>query len=267
MRRPFLLFLALTFSLLLSPFSLAADLEREKRIAENIKNSIIIGEVVTLKAGGTEFLALIDNEEPEIIHGSVIILHGMGSNPNAPHVIHPLRSQLADLGWVTAAIQLPLASKNSSIEENLALIKESAPRIQAALSYMQENYKNRPCVIVAHSLGAMMATSFIAEQKQLTCDALVLIGLPSLPSDLPEANSIELLKSITIPILDIYGSQDLASVTTPAPIRKSALMKNNPLNRQTVISGANHAFSGLEETLSRSIHSWLTYRFKPTNNQ
>ncbi len=80
----------------------AADIAREQRLADNIKDSLIVGEVVTLQADGSEFISLINNEEPDQPRGSVIILHGMGANPNAPQVIYPLRSQLAKLGWVTA---------------------------------------------------------------------------------------------------------------------------------------------------------------------
>ncbi|MEO1962804.1 MAG: DUF3530 family protein [Cycloclasticus sp.] len=239
---------------------------REKRIADNIKDSLIIGEVMMLKANNDEFIALINNEEPDIIRGSVIILHGMGSNPNAPQIVHPLRSQLAELGWITASIQLPITAQDASISENLALIKESGPRIQSALNYMHENYKNTRCVLIAHSLGSIMTASFLASQEKNVCDAVVLIGLPTLPSDLPEANSVELIKKINIPTLDIYGSQDLASVKKLAPTRKLTLKKNNPLNRQIEIAGADHSFTGLDETLVRSIHSWLRYVFDETSH-
>jgi len=190
-------------------------------------------------------------------------LHGMNSNPNAPQIIHPLRSQLAEKGWVTASIQLPLAAVDASINDNLTLIKESYPRIRATLSHMHENFQNRPCVLIAHSLGAIMATSFLAEQKELACDALVLIGLPKLTSELPEANSNKLLKKIGIPTLDIYGSQDLDNVKSMAATRKLILMKTNTLNRQIEISGADHAFNGLDETLVLAIHGWLLHTFEP----
>ncbi len=235
---------------------------REQRLAENIKNSIIVGEIVTLQAEGGEFISLINNEEPDKPRGSVIILHGMGSNPNAPQVIHPLRSQLAKLGWVTAAIQLPVLAAGASINEYLELIKPSSARVQASLDYMRENFKNRPCVLIAHSLGAMVAVNFFAQQKKLACDALVLISLPTLPSELAEAQSLDLLTQIKIPTLDVFGSQDLVSVTGMATTRKLSLIKNNPLNRQIEISGADHGFNGLGDSLVHSIHGWLIHSFK-----
>ena len=266
MSKSLLPFLALSCCLLLSSLSLASDQEREKRIAENIKDSIVVGDVLSLQANGAEFIGLINNEGGEKIHGSVIILHGMGANPNAPQIIAPLRSQLTDLGWITIAIQLPIAAADASIDDYLALIKESAPRVQATLDYIRTNFPNRPCAIIAHSLGAVMATSFLAAQETSNCAASVMIGLPTLASDLPEANSIELLKKINIPILDIFGSQDLASVKKMAPSRKMTLMKNNPMSRQVEISGADHTFTGLDETLIRSIHSWLIHTLEQANH-
>jgi len=255
--------ISLFFFSLISTSLAAADIAREKHLAEQIKDSIITGEIVSLQADGNEFIGIIDNQKPRQPRGSVIILHGMGSNPNAPQLIFPLRSKLAKLGWVTASIQLPVLANGASIDEYLKLIQPSSARIQSSLNYMRENFKNRPCVLIGHSLGAMMAVNFMAQQKKLACDALVLISLPTLPSELAEAQSLELLKKINTPTLDIFGSQDLDHVIGMAATRKLSLMANNPLNRQIEISGADHSFNGLSDSLVHSVHGWLIHTFKP----
>ncbi|PCI18885.1 MAG: hypothetical protein COB62_06215 [Piscirickettsiaceae bacterium] len=236
----------------------ASDMEREKTISDAIKDSIIVGDIVALKAGDTEFIGLLNKETDVKLKGSTLILHGMGSNPNAPQVIHPLRDNLAQYGWATLAIQLPILPHDAAINDYIPLIKESMPRIEAALGYLKQNFGNQPCTLVAHSLGAIMAVQFIASKENVACDALVLIGLPTLPSDSDELNSIALLKKIKIPVFDIYGSQDLASVKQLAATRKEILRKNNTLNRQLETQGADHYFSGLDDSLALSIHSWLT---------
>jgi pimeloyl-ACP methyl ester carboxylesterase len=111
-----------------------------------------------------------------------------------------------------------------------------------------------------------MAVNFLASQEKLACDAVVLIGLPTFSSELPEANSGDLIKKITIPTLDIFGSQDLDNVKKLAPTRRLTLAKNNPFNRQIEISGADHTFTGLNDTLVRSIHNWLIHVFKKPEN-
>jgi len=260
---PLIHLIVLVFCALFNLVASAADLEREKRLADKIKDSLIVGEIASLQANGDEFIALINNQEPAQPRGSIIILHSMGAHPNSPQIIHPLRNQLADLGWVTAAIQLPVLAVDATIDDYLKQIKPGAARIQSSLDYMRHQFKNRPCVLVAHSLAAIMAVNFMAQQQKLACDALVLIGLPTIASDLPEAQSLELLKKISIPILDIYGSQDLNSVKEMAPTRQLTLLKGSPLNRQVEIPGADHTFNGLNDTLVRSVHSWLIHTFKP----
>lgn len=256
--------ITLIFCTLFNLVASAADIEREKHLAEQIKDSLIVGEIANLQANGEEFIALINNQEPAKPRGSIIILHGMSAHPNSPQIIYPLRSQLASLGWVTAAIQLPVLAADATIDDYLKQIKPSAGRIQSSLDYMRHQFKNRPCVLVAHSLGAIMAVNFMAQQQKLACDALVLIGLPTIASELPEAQSLELLKKISIPTLDIYGSQDLNSVKEMAPTRQLTLLKGSPLNRQVEIAGADHTFNGLNDTLIRSVHSWLVHIFNPT---
>jgi predicted alpha/beta-hydrolase family hydrolase len=238
--------------------STASDIEREKLLADAIKDSIIIGDVVSLKAGDTEFIGLLNKETDVKSKGVALILHGMGSNPNAPQLIHPLRDNLAQYGWSTLAIQLPILSHEAPMDDYIALVPESAPRIEASLNYLKENFPNQPCTMVAHSLGAVMAINFLASKEGISCDALVLIGLPTLPSKTDETNTIVLLEKVKIPTLDIYGSQDLPSVIQMASTRKTILSKNNALNRQQETQGADHLFTGLSEPLALSIHSWLT---------
>ncbi|ORU91284.1 MAG: hypothetical protein A6F72_03640 [Cycloclasticus sp. symbiont of Poecilosclerida sp. N] len=110
-------------------------MEREQRVAENIKKSIIVGEVISLEADGDGFICLVNNEEPEHLRG-------------------------------------------------------------------------------------------------------------------------------TIPIFDVYGTQDLDSVKKRPSTRKLTIKKNNPLLRQIEILGADHLFTGLESTLVRSIHNRLMSAFE-----
>jgi len=258
--KKYLSFFTLLFASLLGFIGItnASDIEREKMLADTIKNSIIVGDVVSLKASSTEFIGLLNKETDVKPKGVTLILHGMGSNPNSPQLIHPLRDNLAQYGWSTLAIQLPILPHDAPIDDYIALLPESTPRIEASLNYLKENFPNQPCTMVAHSLGAIMAISFLASKEGIACDALVLIGLPTPPSKTDETSAIALLEKVKIPTLDIYGSQDLPSVIQMASTRRTILSKNNALNRQQETQGADHLFTGLSEPLALSIHSWLT---------
>lgn len=253
-------FLSLSFGL-----ANASDLEREKKIADAIKEHIVIGEVAELKAGNTPFIALINDDTTEPVVGKIILLHGMGSNPNSPNLIQPLRDHLATHGWATAAIQLPILQQGASISDYMAVIEESKPRIESIIAHLEEQYPETPCVFVSHSLGTIMSALHLSEKDNLPCaSATVFIGMPTLPSENEKLVVSTLLEKLALPVMDIYGSQDLDNVKLSAKSRHQAFQNNHPNNRQVEVTGADHSFSGLEPLLARHIHSWLHQIFQPS---
>jgi hypothetical protein len=64
--------------LLIGATALASDLLQEQKNAIEIKESLVVGKAISLKAGDQEFLAIhgeADIAEPK---GAAILLHGMG---------------------------------------------------------------------------------------------------------------------------------------------------------------------------------------------
>jgi alpha/beta superfamily hydrolase len=72
-----------------------------------------------------------------------------------------------------------------------------------------------------------------------------------------EINSAESLKSIKIPVLDLYGSEDLPGVLETVQMRKQAA-SHNPGYSQQVIQGAEHFFDNYNEQLISAINDWLS---------
>ncbi|MGK0271361.1 MAG: hypothetical protein ACI88H_002019 [Cocleimonas sp.] len=77
--------------------SWASDLDKEKRWAEQISDSLLDGEAIKLNNGTHEFLA-IETQADDASELGVIILHGIGIHPDWPAVIQPLRVDLAEAG-------------------------------------------------------------------------------------------------------------------------------------------------------------------------
>jgi pimeloyl-ACP methyl ester carboxylesterase len=75
----------------------AADLNREKRMADEIVDAILDGEAVFLNANDHEFLSIYTeaDESGEAARGTAIILHGRGFHPDWQDAINPLRVGLA----------------------------------------------------------------------------------------------------------------------------------------------------------------------------
>jgi len=242
--------------LLLSPLAGAADLAREARIAAEIADAILDGATTRLRAGEVEFLAIHTEPTAAETRGGVILLHGRGAHPDWNDVVHPLRVGLPDAGWHTLSIQLPVAAADAPNEAYAALIPEATPRIAAALAFYRER-EIRPVAIVAHSLGARMAASYLAGAGDAPVAAFVAIGLPADPKE-PEAGTLGALARIRTPTLDLYGSRDLDAVLGSVVQRAQAARRaGNPVYEQVEVPGADHFFRGLDGELVSRVAGWL----------
>ncbi len=235
----------------------SSDTAKEKRWADQVVDGIIVGDAVWLQAGGAKFLSIYTENELDTAKGAVILLHGSGVHPNWPDIIQPLRSELPAYGWATLSIQMPILANDAKYSEYAPLIKEVPARINAAIDFLNTKlYQN--IIIVAHSLGTNMANSYLANNDKRV-RAYVAIGMGGENSGPNELNNIKYLEKITLPLLDIYGSEDLDSVLGTVKQRKQALRKaGNEDYRQVSVLGANHFFNGLDTELIRHIKSWLS---------
>ncbi len=270
----FLLAASLTFLIAMDGF--AANAASEKRWAEQLRDNIVIGDPVDIpftdtaagNSSDTTFFAIYTPEETASAKGGVILMHGTGAHPDWEDIIHPLRSELPDKGWATLSIQLPLAfpdKKDSDSQKKI--IESSVPRIDAAIKFMKSKSYNR-LVIVSHSFGTLMALNFLQLKADETnpdktpiINAAVIIGTPS-SSDIMPLNSPLMIEQIKIPLLDLYGSNDLDSVIRSAKARKTAATKaGNKKYRQVESIGANHFYHGLSDELVTYVYHWLNKTF------
>lgn len=254
MNRKFYLFSLL---LILASAVAASDLMREQRMAAEIEEAILVGEPMRLKAGDVEFLAIYAEEEVSYSKGAAIIIHGRGAHPDWMEVVQPLRSELPGYGWKTLSLQMPVASAEAAGWVYRELIPESFPRINAAVDFLkQKGVKN--IVLVAHSLGARMAVEYLAsDQASREVSAFVAVGLGA-ERGKPDSGTLGALQKLKLPVLDMYGSRDIESVLSSVSERAAAARKSgNAGYRQVKIDGADHFFSGLDETLVARVRGWL----------
>jgi pimeloyl-ACP methyl ester carboxylesterase len=233
----------------------ASDLAKEKRWADQIVDSLISGDAIWLNDGNSKFLTIYTTAEGNSDR-AVIILHGIGAHPDWQQVVHPLRVELPDYGWNTLSIQMPILANDAKPTDYAPLFPKEVPaRINAAIQYLHENGVKH-IVLVAHSMGSAMGTYYLSKNSK-GIEGFVAIGLDGHPGE-GVMNVSQLLKSIHIPMLDLYGSDDLKSVLDTRKQRqaaaKSAANKNYS---QKMIKGANHFFDGMNDELVSAVSTWL----------
>ncbi len=247
--------LLLAWVLCLAPAA-ASDLAKERRWADQITGSLVVGDAVWLHAGELRFLGLYTPAATPRTRGGVILMHGTGVHPNWHDVIFPLRTELPDHGWATLSIQMPVLANGVKRPAYRPLLAEVAPRVEAAIDFLQGKGVH-PVVLAGHSLGATMAASYLASHPHSRVRGLIAIGISASPT-LPEMDAIKLLRRIHIPVLDLYGSDDLLSVVhSDARRREAARAAGNTAYEQQRVAGARHTFRGREEALVEAVAGWL----------
>jgi len=235
----------------------ASDVAREQRMAEQVEDAILVGEPIRLQVDGQEFLAIHTDADGQR-KGSVVLLHGTGVHPDWPDVIYPLRSELPVAGWETLSIQLPVAAADADHQQYLRLFPEARRRIDAAVGFLLEQDAG-PVFMLGHSLGSAMAADYLASGTGHSGEVagFVAVGLSANVGGAQTGAAGDLAR-IAVPVLDIYGSEDLPAVRNSAPPRASiAADGGNAGYRQVQVEGANHFFNGRDEALVEAVSGWL----------
>ncbi len=222
----------------------AADYAREKKWAEEILPGIVVGEPVTLTdAGGRRFLGLYT--EAQGAKGAVVVVHGMGVHPDWG-LVGVLRSQLADAGYTTLSVQMPVLAAEAKPEEYEPLFPEAAERLAAAVAYLQaKGY--RKIALASHSMGARMSGYYLVNHVDPPVAAWVAIG---------HSGRFREPQNLKIPVLDLYGEMDFPQVLEAAP-RRAAALKRIPGSAQVAVKGADHFFNGQEGALVAQVRGFL----------
>ncbi len=224
--------------------AVAQDHEREARWAEQTLATLVDGEAVRFaQPNGHRFLGLwLPAKQPR---GALIIAHGRGWAPDF-ELYGALRVKLAQAGYSTLSIQMPVLPSTAKIGDYLPTFGDAAERIGLAADWLRARDHGK-LAIVSHSLGATMANHYLITRSDVKVDAWVFIGI---------INGLEDMFRIKIPVLDVYGSRDWSVTIVGADERRKQFQKIAG-SRQVVVEGAQHFFEGQQDELTKIIASFL----------
>ncbi|MBM3358935.1 MAG: DUF3530 family protein [Betaproteobacteria bacterium] len=226
-----------------------ADYAREKRWAAEITPSILLGDAVYLELkSGHKFLAIY-TPSPKAAAG-VITVHGIGVHPDHG-LINPLRSELAEQGYTTLSVQMPVLAAEARGDDYPPLFPEAAERLQAAIAFLRAKGLKR-IAIVSHSMGSRMTNDFLSRVAEHGVNAWVAVGL---------SGEFTRPESFRAPVLDLYGEKDLPAVLDNAA-KRAAAIKAVRGSGQVQVAGADHFFTGVRGELVRQVKLFLDARLK-----
>lgn len=236
-----------------------SDRAKEKRWENQIVDSLMVGDAVTLKANDVEFLALYAEPTTDKAKGAFIILHGIGAHPAWPDVINPIRMQLPDHGWYTLSLQMPILGNEATDKDYPALFPEVPARIQAGVDFLKsKGIKN--IVISGHSLGSTMASCYLATHRDPAVKAFASIsgGFGVLKDKLMDNNQ-NFTHIQGVRILDIYGGDDRKTVVNAIKTRANLMRKSHNADyRQIKVPGANHFYNSRQDQLVMVLNQTLS---------
>jgi pimeloyl-ACP methyl ester carboxylesterase len=227
----------------------AQDYYREKRWSDQVVPGLVVGEAVWIKqANGHDFLALWT--EAENARGAIVLGHGRGWNPDF-ELYGVMRVKLAELGYSTLSIQLPVLGGGAKIGDYIFTYPEAAERYDLAAEWLRsKGFQN--VAIVSHSLGATMANQYLMNTKKTHVKAWVFVGI---------INGLEEMFRIKMPVLDVYGGKDWEITQVGASERRKQIMKING-SRQVMVPDALHFFEGKENELVQVVVDYLDEVFR-----
>lgn len=220
----------------------AADYAREKKWADEIAPGIVVGDPVYLELSqGHKFLTLLT--EVKDAKAALVIVHGLGIHPDWG-MVGTLRTELADRGYTTLSVQMPVLAVDAKAERYLATFPEAASRIGVVVNFLSaKGYKK--IAIVSHSLGSRMSRVYVKKhQNNLVAWASLGIG------------GGDTYTGIRIPVLDLYGENDLPPVLKHAKERAASL-KGNVGAKQVSVPKADHFYNNHEAEMVKAVKDFL----------
>ena len=168
----------------------------------------------------------------------------------------PLRVGLAENGWNTLSIQMPVLDKEAKYYDYVEILPESYPRIEAAIDYLKQQ-GSKKIILIAHSCSVHMTMAWVDDDRVRDIDGYVGIGMGAVDYKQPMKKPFPLDK-MQVPVLDVYGADEFPAVLKGAEGRLAAMKKaGNPKSKQVVVPDANHYFTDRGEPLLDAILPWL----------
>jgi hypothetical protein len=223
--------------------AVVADTARETRWADEVVPQLVVGDAVWLATARHPRVLALYTEPAKATRNAVIVVHGLGVHPDW-NLIGVLRSTLADLGFATLSVQMPVLAADAPRDDYPALFPDASERLAAATAWLRaKGYRN--VGVVSHSMGSAMVNAWLARSGWAGVDAWVSVGM-FVPFD----------AAPRMPVLDVVAERDFPEVLAQARMR-GAELRADDCSGSRVVSGADHYFEDSAARLAAAVAPFL----------
>lgn len=238
-------FTALLLGMLMATLAMASDYAREKKWADEILPSVLVGDPVWLDGPDKHKFLGLYTEAPNA-RGAVILGHGIGVHPDWG-LISMLRQNLAEKGYTTLSIQFPVLAADAKTDAYVPTFDDAAARLAKATNFLKQKGYGK-IAIVSHSLGCRMSYRYLSGKPDAAIKTWVAIS----------SSGDEDWSKLKLPVLDLYGENDLPAVLQNTKVRAPALKR--PGSAQQRLPHADHFFEGQDGPLLEAVSAYLDQR-------
>lgn len=181
---------------------------------------------------------------------ALILLHGRGKYPTWL-VVDPLRKVVHDrLGFHTLSLQMPNEDKDAS--EYAEDFPRAYTTIEAGIRFLREEKGVTRVFLMGHSMGARMASAFMARHPDAPIEGLIVAGCRN-NGGAPLSCS-DSLGQVDVSVLDIWGGA--SEHDRQSAQERSALA--SVFYSQVEIDDADHRFDDHEDEFTAAVIRWIT---------
>ncbi|HAZ61552.1 MAG TPA: hypothetical protein DCY89_08270 [Gammaproteobacteria bacterium] len=208
-----------------------ADLAAEARAATELARGRRAGEVVKLRVGEREVLALWRPRTSAPARGSVVLLHGERSTVDDPAIVGALRQDLPTHGFASLALMLPVPAGGAAPAGSAAWQPDVAARLSAAVAWLEE--RNAPVrALVGHGAGAAFVKR-ILEEPGAQPEGLEAVVLIDSEAGMRESEAVW-SGPLALPVLDIVGNGAGTEALLRSEERRSSAMRTGGAEYRSV---------------------------------
>ena len=220
-----------------------ADTAREARWAAEVAPQLVVGDAVWLATARHPRVLALYTEPAAKTGNAVIVVHGLGVHPDW-NLIGVLRNALADHGFATLSVQMPVLAADAQRDDYPPLFPDAGERLAAAIAWLHDKGYAR-IAVVSHSMGAAMVNAWLAQQDERVVDAWVPVGMFVAFAGRPRQ-----------PVLDVVAERDFPDVLALAKTR-AAKLPHDGCSAPLTVGGTDHYFGDSAPRLAAAIAPFI----------